>query len=85
MFAMENPQILWIGANMGSEKGECRRRRDFEEDIEEARASSRRPRVDPDERDEYDEWRQERGSRGRKRRTSGRQRYRENDENWRGS
>jgi hypothetical protein len=68
---------------MGSDKGERRQRRNFEEDPEEVGNSSRRPRVDPDERDEFDEWRRERGRRGRKRKDKARRRQRhDEDEFW---
>jgi len=65
---------------MGSDKGERRRRRDLNQEIEEAGGTSRRQKIDPDERDEYDEWRRERGSRGRKRRDKARRRRHEEDE-----
>lgn len=52
---------------MSSEKDKRRRRHDFNDETGEVEESSRRPKVDPDERDEYLEWRQEHGGRGRKR------------------
>ncbi len=67
---------------MASDK-EAQKRRELEEETNEADDSVRRPKVDRDELDEYQEWRKERGSRGRKRKdkAGGRhQRRRDDDE-----
>lgn len=65
---------------MGSEKGKRQRRCDIDDETAETDTSSRRPRINPGDRDEYDEWRRERGSRGRKPKTRGWHRYREEDD-----
>jgi hypothetical protein len=75
-------KIHGIGTAMGREK-EVRRRRHDPVEMEGIDRSSRRTRVDPDERDEYEEWRRERGKRGRKRKgkAGGRhRRHRDDDE-----
>ena len=63
---------------MASDKGERRQRPVTDEDAKENEKSSRRHKIDPDERDEFDEWRRERGSRGRKRKDKAGGRHRRN-------
>ncbi len=72
---------------MGSDNWDRRQHSNLNEKMEDGGKSSRRPKVDPDERDEFEEWRQERGSRGRKRKdkAGGRHRHRDDDEYWSGS
>jgi hypothetical protein len=66
---------------MGNVHGSGQQPRKFDDDDQDDK-TSRRPRVDPGERDEYDEWRRERGSRGRKRKdkAGGRHRLRRDDD-----
>ena len=80
VFVVGNSRNPGVGATMGRDREQGRRRRDFEERSEEFDESSSRPRVDPDEQDEYEEWRRERAKRGRKRKDKAGGRHRRRDE-----